>query len=59
MMWFVPAHDHGFRAWRGAAFDRTQGARDVSLDAHIATNLFKQAAPANDSTRGLSIGALN
>ena len=57
MVLFVPAHDHGIRAWRGAAFDRTQGARDVSLGADIATNLFKQAAPANDSTRGLSVGA--
>jgi hypothetical protein len=57
MVCFVPVHDHGIRAWRGAAFNRTQGARDVSLGAYIATNLFKHAAPANYPTCGLSVGA--
>ena len=34
-------------AQRGAAFDRTQGTGLVSLGTYVATNLFKQAAPAN------------
>jgi hypothetical protein len=31
--------------WRGAAFERAEGAGVVSIGAYIATNRFKQAAP--------------
>jgi hypothetical protein len=40
-----------------AALDRTKGPRAIFLGACMATNFFKQAAPANDSTRDLSLGA--
>ena len=42
--------------WRGAALDRTPGPRAIFLDASSSTNFFKQAAPANDPRRGLSVG---
>jgi hypothetical protein len=34
-----------------------RGPRPISLGAYMATNLFKQAAPGNVPTRGLSLGA--
>ena len=40
-----------------AALDRTPGPDAVLLGAFMATNLFKQAAPANYLARGLSLGA--
>ena len=43
--------------WRGAALARAQGHPAIFRGACMAANLFKQAAPANDPTRGLSYGA--
>jgi hypothetical protein len=36
-----------------------KGSRAIFLNACMATNFFKQAAPANDPTLGLSVGAWN
>jgi hypothetical protein len=44
-------------AWRGAALEHAEAPRAISLGACMATYFFKQAAPANDSARGLSLGA--
>jgi len=44
------------RVWRGAALERALEPRAISLGASMATNRFKQAAPANGSTRRLFAG---